>query len=247
MPSVIHVGDDGPEVKALQGLLAARGYPVEADGDFGPLTEAAVRAFQAQNLDAQGLPLVVDGRVGPLTMWSLTHPKPAAPGALVYASEPPEALGGSAVGRAALRAAIEELRRGAGEVGGNNRGPDVVQYLRGLAPEGSSWCAAFVSWCFAQVEGAMPFAYTVGARYLLAEGRAKGWARPPEGGYLPVPGDIVVWWRVRADGWQGHTGIVHHAADGFLHTIEGNRAPKVAGFSYVLSRMDRLLGYVHVP
>ena len=35
--------------------------------------------------------------------------------------------------------------------------------------------------------------------------------------------------------------------DGFLYTIEGNKSPKVQGFSYVFSRMDKLLGFGQVP
>ena len=35
--------------------------------------------------------------------------------------------------------------------------------------------------------------------------------------------------------------------DSMLYTIEGNRSPRVQGFSYVLSRMDQLLGFGHVP
>ena len=35
--------------------------------------------------------------------------------------------------------------------------------------------------------------------------------------------------------------------DGMLYTIEGNKSSKVQGFSYVLSRMEQLLGYGHVP
>jgi hypothetical protein len=30
-----------------------------------------------------------------------------------------------------------------------------------------------------------------------------------------------------------------------LYTIEGNRSPRVQGFSYVFSRMEKLLGYGH--
>jgi hypothetical protein len=40
---------------------------------------------------------------------------------------------------------------------------------------------------------------------------------------------------------------VHQVADGMLYTIEGNRSPRVQGFSYVFSRMDKLLGFGHVP
>lgn len=67
-------GDKGPDVSELQRLLTERGYQVGIDGDFGPETYRAVRAFQSQNMDQHGQPLVVDGQVGPLTWWSLTNP-----------------------------------------------------------------------------------------------------------------------------------------------------------------------------
>ena len=47
--------------------------------------------------------------------------------------------------------------------------------------------------------------------------------------------------------WKGHVGLVHRLTDGMLYTIEGNKSPKVQGFSYVFSRMDKLLGFGHVP
>ena len=40
-------GSQGPEVKALQEQLNARGCTLETDGKFGPLTEAALKKFQA--------------------------------------------------------------------------------------------------------------------------------------------------------------------------------------------------------
>jgi hypothetical protein len=250
----IEQGDEGPEVGELQQLLTERGYAAIADDAFGPQTYCAVRAFQAQNLDQHGQPLVVDGRVGPLTWWSLTHPKPVivTPSAIDFATLPPPEAGGSALARAALAAAIGELDAGAGEVGGDNRGPWVEKYLEptGL-PEGNSWCASFVSWCYLQAssgdESAMPFAYCPGARALLEEFKNKGWAYAPSSGFQPQPGDIVVWWREELEGWLGHVGIVHQLKDGMLYTIEGNRSPNVQGFSYVFSRMDQLLGFGHVP
>ncbi len=48
-------------VRALQTDLAALGYGIAVDGDFGAKTEAAVRAFQA------GHDLSVDGKAGPAT------------------------------------------------------------------------------------------------------------------------------------------------------------------------------------
>lgn len=248
----LHKGDQGTQVRQLQRLLAQRGYAVDAGGSFDAQTWRAVRAFQAQNLDQHGQPLVVDGVVGPLSWWSLQHPKPfiRAPAAVDYAAMP--AHGGSAVGRAALAAAIGELKANAREIGGNNRGPFVRKYFApaGMG-EGDSWCAAFVSWCFLQAAGgngaAMAFPYTVGARAVLGQFKRRDWAHAPGSGYAPQPGDVVTWWRVSLQGWQGHTGLVHSVQDGMLYTIEGNRSPRVQGFSYVLSRIDKLLGFGHVP
>ncbi len=165
---------------------------------------------------------------------------------------PSAGKGGSAIGRAALAAAIGELKAGAGEIGGNNAGPWVKKYLApaGL-DKGNSWCASFVSWCYLQASGgnttSMPFPYDPGARSLLQRFKDLGWTQEPQSGYQPQPGDIVVWWRVQLTGWQGHVGLVHQVQDGMLYTIEGNRSPRVQGFSYVQSRMDKLLGYGHVP
>jgi len=166
---------------------------------------------------------------------------------------PALSAGGSATGRGALGIAIEELKLGAAETGGDNRGSFVAKYLNGLAPEGSNWCAGFVCWCFAQ-NPPLTFTYTVGARALFSEMMRKKWTYALSEGFIPEPGgptlgpgDLVFWWRVRANGWQGHVGIVHHAAHGILHTIEGNRGPRVAGFSYTQSTMKALLGFARIP
>jgi peptidoglycan hydrolase-like protein with peptidoglycan-binding domain len=58
-------GDQAHPVPTLQHLLRARGHTVTVDGIFGPLTDAAVRAFQA----SRGL--AVDGIVGPNTWTAL--------------------------------------------------------------------------------------------------------------------------------------------------------------------------------
>jgi hypothetical protein len=247
--SALSFGSSGPEVRKLQKLLNQHGFSLDVDGDYGAKTRNAVRAFQSQNLDQHGQPLVVDGRVGPLTWWSLTHEKPLIEtvSAVDFTKLPPASSGGSPCGRAALKIAIAELNAGAGEIGGNNKGKWVRKYLNGIAPEGSSWCAGFTSWCYSQIPQGIPFTYSVGARDILRQFKERGWDAPPNTGYAPEPGDIVVWWRVRADGWQGHVGLVHSLKDGMLYTIEGNKSPKVQGFSYVMSRMEKLLGFGHVP
>lgn len=59
-PSV-NRGDGGPNVVTVQYLLRHHGHNIPADGDFGPMTESAVTAFQS----ARGL--AADGVVGPQT------------------------------------------------------------------------------------------------------------------------------------------------------------------------------------
>lgn len=232
-------GDEGPEVRKLQELLARRGQPVTVDGEYGLETQAAVRAFQAQHLDARGEPLGVDGIAGPGTWWSLTHPQPllAHPVVVDFSVMPIPELGGSPRGRHALEVAIHEL--GASE--------PATKYLQGLAPDDTPWCAAFVSWCFAQDPSGTPFPYTVSARDLFARLGQRGWAHFPGEGYSPRPGDIVAWWSQGAEGWQAHVGLVHHAAYATLFTLEGSRGPRVRGFHYPLHALDQLLGFAQVP
>ena len=76
-PETVRKGSNGNGVRLVQEILKAFGYPPydpgPVDGDFGSLTEAAVRAFQQDYVDFEGNPLVVDGIVGPATwcaLWS---------------------------------------------------------------------------------------------------------------------------------------------------------------------------------
>jgi hypothetical protein len=249
MDRILRIGDRGDDVALLEGQLTKRGFRVEVDGIFGSRTYDAVRAFQSQHLDRNGVPLHIDGVVGPLTWWALTHPKPRieTQSAVDFRQMPPAHRGGTARGRVALAAAIAELNAGAREIGGNNKGPWVRKYLNGLGPQGRSWAAGFVSWCYSQNKDDAPFDYSLSARDIYRGFRRNGWAHEPGTGYQPQPGDIVVWWRLRLDEWQGHIGLVYELKDGVLYTIEGNKSPRVQGFAYVESRVGRLLGFGSVP
>ena len=57
----VHLGDTGPGVKQVQTALAAQGYAVSVDGQFGALTETVVKSFQAKR------GLKQDGIVGAAT------------------------------------------------------------------------------------------------------------------------------------------------------------------------------------
>jgi putative chitinase len=86
---VLKQGSSGPDVKALQQKLKDLGFdPNGTDGNFGPGTEKAVRAFQ----QAKGLG--VDGKVGPGTQAALD----AAAGSAPTAGGAAPTGGGEAVG-----------------------------------------------------------------------------------------------------------------------------------------------------
>jgi len=244
-------GSKGADVKKLQKLLNDCGFSLTVDGDFGKNTYQALVAFQSENIDKHGDPLTPDGMCGPLTWFALENYNNKKPVEIYDPSVMPgKKLGGTAKGRAALAVAISELNAGAKEIGGNNMGKFVAKYLKpaGLVPP-ESWCASFVSWCFYETVGEdkkkMPFQYSPGARNLLEIFKAKKWSFSD--GSKALPGDIIVWWRESQASWKGHIGFVHHVADGFVYTIEGNKSSKVEGFKYPLSRIEQLLGFGRVP
>ncbi|MCP1752011.1 peptidoglycan-binding domain-containing protein [Bradyrhizobium elkanii] len=76
-PETVKKGSKGGGVRLLQEILKHYADPQldpgAIDGDFGPHTEAAVKAFQASHVDFDGNPLKADGIVGPKTwaaLWS---------------------------------------------------------------------------------------------------------------------------------------------------------------------------------
>lgn len=249
--SLLKRNASGLEVAKLIQSLKAVGYlPAGASGDvFDNAVLAAVKRFQAKHMGPNGLPLVIDGEVGPLTQFALSVAQGQAP-------EPPNLTlplppigvaprGASVAGWNALQVAKAEMADGAREIGGDDRGPFCKKYLAttGL-DEGYDWCAAFVSYGFSMGNpGAMPYRPTAGSRATLKAFKDKGWAYNASLANPPIAGDIIVWWRGSISGWQGHIGIVADYQNGIVHTIEGNRTPRVESFSYTLGDIDRLLGF----
>lgn len=128
----------------------------------------------------------------------------------------------SLVGLRAARVAEKEVAAKVHEVGGNNRGPAVREFLKatGLG-EGYAWCCAFAVWCFLQA-GATTIAHTAGVWVMW------DWAR--RNGYLvsrPFRGDIVLY-DFYGHGIQDHAGIVAKVLSirlvgrWYIKTIEGN-------------------------
>lgn len=76
----LHRGDTGNDVKAMQEALDAAGAAIDLDGDFGPATEAAVRAFQT----GAGLPVTGVGDIATLARLKVTDTGQPAIQAVVF-------------------------------------------------------------------------------------------------------------------------------------------------------------------
>lgn len=117
----------------------------------------------------------------------------------------------------AVAIAVSQL--GVHEQGGNNRGPEVDQYLAavGLDP-GFSWCAAWVFWVFRQAAQQLglvnPCPRTAGAVRLWTL------TEPICRDLVPAPGAIYV---LDHGGGKGHAGIIESIDDeGTITECSGN-------------------------
>lgn len=137
-------------------------------------------------------------------------------------------------GSSIVASARAELGRG--EYGGDNRGADVRRYLRGR--EGLPWCAGFVSYVLEHAGANIR--YTLGARDFLKQGR-----RVED----PRPGDLLVFWRGKRNGLQGHGGVIEKVTDKEITVIEGNRGrypARVERYTYQRGGIPRFLAFVRV-
>lgn len=189
------------------------------DGNFGPQTSEAVATFQAKFDDLQGRRLLVDGAVGANTWGALF-----GEGSVPTVDKPDSDL---------LAKVLDKARSQIGQSEkppGSNGGGMVKQYLGAVGlDEGFPWCAAFLYWCFREVEGE-------GTRCVKTAGVLDHWARAGQKGTRRIgfqqarenpslikPGMIFIMDTGPAGG-AGHTGIVDRIEGGTLVTIEGNSA-----------------------
>jgi lysozyme family protein/peptidoglycan hydrolase-like protein with peptidoglycan-binding domain len=226
--------EDDSHVKLMQTRLRQLGIETGIlDGDFGDVTEFAVRMFQARSSTPNGEPLEVDGVVGPQTWAALFGAESTAqqPGQPAPGTQPTP----SAQTLAAI--VIEIARR---EVGireaplGSNRGPRVDQYIltTGLNPAAGStpWCMCFVYWCFKQAamqlghatvvpqKGSVHLAWNA-TRQIGAPVTFVTAAQARRDPSLVQPGMAFF---LDTGGGKGHCGIVSANVNAMLETIEGN-------------------------
>lgn len=217
MPADLHVTSplmSGPQVMKVQEQLDAWGFdPGANDGQYGPTTAAAVRAFQrAHRLD-------VDGVVGPLTRAELRK-RPGPTPTPTPRPRPRQTLGERALAEALKH--VGEKERPAG----SNRTP----FGTWFGVNGVPWCNIFVSYCFkagANTVIAPGFrgagCYPNGCTYVPT---TEAWLRATGqwvGRSAPRAGDIAIY------NWDGgvpdHIGIVEaYLGGGKFNAIEGNTA-----------------------
>lgn len=118
--AAFRTGDQGEEIVKLQTALSQLGYDVVADGDFGPATMQAVKAFQ----ESRGL--TADGLVGSETYRAL------------LGREIPEVSRGGSAAYAARRIIQSSMQY----IG-------VPYYFGGTTPNGFD-CSGFVRYVFAE-------------------------------------------------------------------------------------------------
>jgi len=190
-------GDTGDQVKAIQHLLKMQGFfGGWIGGNFGPLTEDAVRHFQSTHIGPDGRMLDIDGIVGDDTWWAMLHPSGAEQRSNLV-PEPqlteidPIIPGGISGDRLKfLQLVVSEYRKGIKEVpDGSNSGPGIDTYLREIGLSRQPWCYAFWAWCFFKITGSYPFKSRHG--HCLTGFRQAGDAGKVAS--LPVPGDIVIY------------------------------------------------------
>ncbi|WP_170563048.1 TIGR02594 family protein [Ruegeria atlantica] len=116
---------------------------------------------------------------------------------------------------------------------GARHNPDILAMFEAagvpMADDETPWCAAFVGAVLAQCG-------LQGTGKLTARSYDR-WGDPIDPADA-MPGDIVVFWRVKPDGWQGHTGFLHKIrADGLLEIIGGNHGDAVSIKAYSTERL----------
>ncbi|MBL8605149.1 MAG: peptidoglycan-binding protein [Myxococcales bacterium] len=194
-------------VKRVQEWLTHHNQAVSIDGEFGPATEAALRAFQAREL------LPATGTVDEATWAALVAPLRRATAPLAL---PPEAT----YGEVAAAYARQFVAEGPREIGGDNCGPWVRVTMLGNDGSIWQWCAGtaafFLALATRHTGKPIPFRMSFGVPDLVRYAKPLG--RFYEKGPAQV-GDLFV---VPKGNSFSHVGIVLAWNGETITTAEGN-------------------------
>ncbi|HEX2721641.1 MAG TPA: peptidoglycan-binding protein, partial [Gemmatimonadaceae bacterium] len=207
-------GDRGKRAKLVQEWLNLHNIRIVADGSFGAATEAGLKRFQ----EAHGLPAT--GSVDANTFNELTAP--------IRRALKPIPRGERSFNQLVIAYAEQHEKEHPREVAGQNRGPWVRLYMKGVEGEAYPWCAGFVSFIVKQAattfDSKLEIPYTVSCDVIAVEGRHRGRfiaEREIVRMKASVGGGSVFLNRRSPSDWV-HTGIVVQFNDETIETIEGN-------------------------
>jgi peptidoglycan hydrolase-like protein with peptidoglycan-binding domain len=206
-------GDKNRDVRLAQEWLTFHGFGTGIDSEFGPATEACVKAFQKKNGLAQSG--IVDKPIQDLLV---------APMAAVVA---PIAPGSKTLGELVVAYARQHLKQHPIEIGPENSGPWVRLYMKGNEGREWPWCAGFTSHVLKQASDSrgvsMPHPYAFGCDFLAGKAQANGrYLRPKTPAELAsIKAGYLFLVRKTTNSWS-HIGIVEAVQGETMLTIEGN-------------------------
>lgn len=216
----LRIGSTGAYVRRLQEWLGLTGTGVGIDEDFGPATEAAVKARFSAN-----------GAVSP-AMWPLV----CAPLERATATK-----GSGPFGNAVVEVASAHLAQQPREAGGDNKGPWVRHYCRGYEV---AWCQGFASSMWLQAStGETPLDLVLDGIWCLyvprmvTEAKAKEKFISGDNG-RNVPAGSMFFVRGGSAGYV-HVGIVTRDHGDTFETIEGNTNHEGGANGYEVCRRIR--------
>ena len=207
-------GDKGSDVERVQEWLTLTGFGLKIDGQFGPATEVAVKAYQTSIGQDPG------GIVTPALFDLLVAPMKTALA--------PIAAAGRSLGALTVAYAEQHLQQRPREVGGNNCGPWVRLYMGGNQGDSWPWCAGFTCFCQKQAAQALNLPLPIKASYSCSQlgDRARAAGLLIDGSnvvsrtQLLTPGSFFLV-RGSSEEWS-HIGIVKTITDETFVTVEGN-------------------------
>ncbi|QKX05369.1 TIGR02594 family protein [Aquimarina sp. TRL1] len=125
--------------------------------------------------------------------------------------------------------------------GATYHNPRILQYFKEtghlwVVGDQTAWCSCFASWV----------AKKAGYNY-SRKLTARSWLSIGQATYIPVVGDIVVFWREHLSSWKGHVGfyINHSRNRNYIYCLGGNQNNSVCIKAYPVKR---LLGFrqIHI-
>ncbi len=225
-------GEKSKQARLAQEWLCLNDFSVKIDGDFGPGTALAVTRFQTK------AKLPVTGEVDEATWNALVAPMRQA---LQFV-----APGSKNLRQMVVAYAERHLAQHPREVGGENSGPWVRLYMKGLEGPPWPWCAGFATFILKQAADTLgvtpPLPQIFGCDSLAGQAEKQGFLLRPKSpaDYAKVAAGTLFLVRKSPYHWQ-HIGIVAQVLGDAMVTIEGNTNDDGVPEGFEVCRRSRAL------